>query len=93
MIDDINNLKLAKGEKVSDEDLVALAQELATRKSLQKNQPAGGQGASANSSNNKKSSTSTTAITKQAKSEALVEPSVNDQEIEALEKQLNTPAH
>ena len=93
MIDDINNLKLAKGEKVSDEDLVALAQELATRKSLQKNQSAGGQGASANSSNNKKSSTSTTAITKQAKSEPLVEPSVNDQEIEALEKQLNTPAH
>ena len=93
MIDDINNLKLAKGEKVSDEDLVALAQELATRKSLQKNQSVGGQGASANSSNNKKSSTSTTAITKQAKSEAPVEPSVNDQEIEALEKQLNTPAH
>lgn len=93
MIDDINNLKLAKGEKVSDEDLVALAQELATRKPLQKNQSAGGQGASANSSNNKKSSTSTTAITKQAKSEALVEPSVNDQEIEALEKQLNKPAH
>jgi len=93
MIDDINNLKLAKGEKVSDEDLVALAQELSTRKSLQKNQSVGGQGASANSSNNKKSSTSTTAITKQAKSEAPVEQSVNDQEIEALEKQLNTPAH
>jgi tetratricopeptide (TPR) repeat protein len=93
MIDDINNLKLAKGEKVSDEDLVALAQELATRKSMQKNQSVGGQSTSANGSNNKKSSTSTTAITKQAKSEAPVEPSANDLEIEALEKQLNSPAH
>ena len=93
MIDDINNLKLAKGEKVSDEDLVALAQELATRKSVQKNQSAGGQDASTNGSNSKRSSTSTTAITKQAKSEASVEPNTNDLEIEALEKQLNTPAH
>jgi hypothetical protein len=93
MIDDINTQKSAKGEKVSDEDLVALAQDLATRKSVHKNQSTGGQTPSSNGSNNKKATTSTTAITKQAKSETPAEPSVNDLEIEALEKQLNSPAH
>lgn len=101
MIEEINTLKSSSGEKVSDDDLQALAKDLAARKSQQNQvkQAANktsvdkpGQTEAAKQSDGKVASKNLKVETNQMGADQDV-PNASDQDIEALERQLKSPAH
>ncbi len=103
MIDDINTIKSSQGQKVSDDELLSLAKELSNRN------PTGNVDKSAGFAQNEQAAKSATdkpkepqknktnAVAAKAKvapaAEKQEEPSVSDSDIEALERQLKSPAH
>ena len=103
MIDDINTIKSSQGQKVSDDELLSLAKELSNRN------PTGNVEKSAGFAQNEQAAKSATdkpkepqknktnAVAAKAKvapaAEKQEEPSVSDSDIEALERQLKSPAH
>lgn len=104
MIEEINAIKAANGESISDDELQTLAKELANRKTLKKSTNSDGEKATSAGSNQ----SSPTSVAKRVPSlnapsgsqndsaESIDErssPANNDQDIEALEKQLKSPAH
>lgn len=104
LMEEINNLKASKGEKISDTELQSLADELATRRSGTKNpkQTANrtqGGAASTNVTQDSKpivDSNARPGDNTQQKNDAnkdVDQVDANAQDIEALERQLNSPAH
>jgi len=109
MIDDINTIKSATGQKVSDNELLSLANELSNRKAAGKGDKSAGftqneqqnQAKLTDKSTQDKPKEAQKATTKTiaAKGKAAPaapkpeDPAVSDDEIEALEKQLKAPAH
>ena len=103
MIDEINTIKSSQGQKVSDDELLSLAKELSNRN------PTGNVEKSAGFAQNEQAAKSATDKPKEPQknktnavaakekvapaAEKQQEPSVSDSDIEALERQLKSPAH